>query len=383
MSGIGSRLRQERERLGLSQKKFGEVGGVEANAQGRYESGDRVPKADYLSRVAAKGVDVLYIVTGRRTPTRADNLSQSEEKILVSYRALYKEDQDAIRHLTHTLAELSVSSLMKERRTPESLRAGRSQCINQPPDTPVEQVLVIWRLSLGQHAAFLLRCPATYKTKSRGVCLIRVLVVDDHDLVRTGITRMLADIDGLQVVGQAESGEESLLKARELKPDVVLMDVKMPGIGGLEATRKLLRSHPDIKVVAVTVCEEDPFPTRLLQAGAAGYLTKGAGLNEMVQAIRLVFAGQRYISPQIAQQLVFKSFQPSSESPFDALSEREIQIALMIVGCQKVQIISDKLCLSPKTVNTYRYRIFEKLSISSDVELTLLAVRHGMVDASA
>lgn len=97
--------------------------------------------------------------------------------------------------------------------------------------------------------------------------MIRVLVVDDHDLVRTGITRMLADIDGLQVVGQAESGEESLIKARELKPDVVLMDVKMPGIGGLEATRKLLRSHPDIKVVAVTVCEEDPFPTGCCKRG--------------------------------------------------------------------------------------------------------------------
>jgi len=206
-------------------------------------------------------------------------------------------------------------------------------------------------------------------------------VVDDHDLVRTGITRMLADIDGLQVVGEADSGESALKLARELKPDVVLMDVKMPGIGGLEATRKLLRSHPDIKVVAVTVCEEDPFPTRLMQAGAAGYLTKGAGLDEMVQAIRMAFAGQRYISPQIAQQLALKSFQPQG-SPFDALSEREIQIALMIVGCQKVQIISDKLCLSPKTVNTYRYRIFEKLSVTSDVELTLLAVRHGMVDAS-
>jgi len=206
-------------------------------------------------------------------------------------------------------------------------------------------------------------------------------VVDDHDLVRTGITRMLADIDGLQVVGEADSGESALRLARELKPDVVLMDVKMPGIGGLEATRKLLRSHPDTKVVAVTVCEEDPFPTRLMQAGAAGYLTKGAGLDEMVQAIRLAFAGQRYISPQIAQQLALKSFQPQG-SPFDALSEREIQIALMIVGCQKVQIISDKLCLSPKTVNTYRYRIFEKLSVTSDVELTLLAVRHGMVDAS-
>ncbi|WP_375738279.1 UvrY/SirA/GacA family response regulator transcription factor [Pseudomonas boanensis] len=212
--------------------------------------------------------------------------------------------------------------------------------------------------------------------------MIRVLVVDDHDLVRTGITRMLADVDGLQVVGQAESGEEAIKKARELKPDVVLMDVKMPGIGGLEATRKLLRSHTDLKVVAVTACEEDPFPTRLLQAGAAGYLTKGAGLDEMIQAIRQVFAGQRFISPQIAQQLALKSFQPQAgSSPFDLLSEREIQIALMIANCQKVQSISDKLCLSPKTVNTYRYRIFDKLSISSDVELALLAVRHGMVDA--
>ena len=212
--------------------------------------------------------------------------------------------------------------------------------------------------------------------------MIRVLVVDDHDLVRTGITRMLADIDGLLVVGEASTGEEALLKVREVRPDVVLMDVKMPGIGGLEATRKLMRSQPDIKVVAVTVCEEDPFPTRLLQAGAAGYLTKGAALEQMVQAIRLVFAGQRYIDPQIAQQLALKSFQPqNSGSPFDALSEREIQIALMIANCHKVQTISDKLCLSPKTVNTYRYRIFEKLSITSDVELALLAVRHGMVDA--
>ncbi|MFG4241897.1 response regulator [Pseudomonas aeruginosa] len=196
--------------------------------------------------------------------------------------------------------------------------------------------------------------------------MIKVLVVDDHDLVRTGITRMLADIEGLQVVGQADCGEDCLKLARELKPDVVLMDVKMPGIGGLEATRKLLRSQPDIKVVVVTVCEEDPFPTRLMQAGAAGYMTKGAGLEEMVQ------------------QLALKSFQPQQhDSPFDSLSEREIQIALMIANCHKVQSISDKLCLSPKTVNTYRYRIFEKLSITSDVELALLAVRHGMVDAAS
>nr|WP_219855014.1 UvrY/SirA/GacA family response regulator transcription factor [Pseudomonas luteola] len=214
--------------------------------------------------------------------------------------------------------------------------------------------------------------------------VIKVLVVDDHDLVRAGIIRMLADVDGIQVIGQADSGENGLKLVRELKPDVVLMDVKMPGIGGLEATRKLLRSHPEVKVIAVTACEEDPFPTRLLQAGASGYLTKGADIQEMITAIRHAFGGQRYISAQIAQQLALKSFQPQSNgSPFDLLSEREIQIALMIANCHKVQVISDKLCLSPKTVNTYRYRIYEKLSITSDVELALLAVRHGMVDATS
>lgn len=211
--------------------------------------------------------------------------------------------------------------------------------------------------------------------------MINVLVVDDHDLVRTGIRRMLADVDGVNVVGEADSGEAAVLRARELKPDVVLMDVKMPGIGGLEATRKIIRSHPEIRVIAVTVCDEEPFPTRLMQAGAAGYLTKGAALEEMIKAIRQVFAGQRYISVDIAQQLALKPFQPQGEaSPFDLLSEREMQIALMIADCQKVQSISDKLCLSPKTVNTYRYRIFEKLKIETDVQLVRLAMRHGMVE---
>lgn len=214
--------------------------------------------------------------------------------------------------------------------------------------------------------------------------MINVLVVDDHDLVRTGIRRMLADVPGLSVVGEAGSGEEALQRARELKPDLVLMDVKMPGIGGLEATRKLNRSHPEIKVIAVTACDEEPFPTRLLQAGASGYLTKGAALEEMIKAIRQVFNGHRYISADIAQQLALKQFQPQGDSsPFEQLSEREMQIALMIAECQKVQAISDKLCLSPKTVNTYRYRIFEKLEITSDVELAMLAVRHGMVDVDS
>lgn len=209
--------------------------------------------------------------------------------------------------------------------------------------------------------------------------MIKVLVVDDHDLVRMGITRMLADISGIKVVGEAATGEDALRLARELNPQVVLMDVKMPGIGGLEATRKLLRQDPDIRVVAVTVCDEEPFPSRLLKAGAAGYLTKGAALEEMVKAIRAVASGQRYISPEIAQQLALKGLEEEKTSPFEVLSEREMQISMMIVNCQKVQEISDRLFLSPKTVNSYRYRIFEKLSIDSDVELTLLAVRHGLL----
>lgn len=207
-------------------------------------------------------------------------------------------------------------------------------------------------------------------------------MVDDHDLVRMGISRMLGDVPGFTVVGEADSGESAVAQARALRPDVVLMDVRMPGIGGLEATRKLVQHDKNIKVIAVTVCNEEPFPSRLMQAGAAGYVTKGAALQEMVAAIKQVHSGQRYISPNIAQLLVLKQFNPAGESPFDCLSDREIQIALMIVGCEKVSSISDKLCLSPKTVNTYRYRIFEKLGVTSDVELTLLAVRNGMVDTS-
>lgn len=210
--------------------------------------------------------------------------------------------------------------------------------------------------------------------------MITILIVDDHPLMRAGLKSLLATVNGMKVIGEAATGEEAIKMAREKKPSVILMDVRMPGLGGLEATRRLLRVEPDAKVIALTVCAEEPFPSKLLQAGAAGYLTKGSTLEEMVQAIQAVVHGKRYISPDVAQQLAFKHLSDEKASPFDALSERELQVMLMITSGQKVQDISDKLCLSPKTVNSYRYRLFEKLNVSSDVELTHLAIRHGILD---
>ncbi|WP_028669984.1 UvrY/SirA/GacA family response regulator transcription factor [Saccharospirillum impatiens] len=209
--------------------------------------------------------------------------------------------------------------------------------------------------------------------------MIQVIVVDDHDLVRMGLVRLLGDAAGIEVIKEGASGEDAIRLAKEHEPDVIMMDVRMPGIGGIEATRKIHRQFPDIRIIAVTACGDDPFPARLLQAGAAGYLTKGASSEEMVLAVRTVVAGQKYLAPNVAQKLALQNV-GAGGSPFSELSDREMQIATMICSCKKVQEISDKLCLSPKTVNTYRYRIFDKLSISSDVELTHLAIRHGILE---
>ncbi len=213
--------------------------------------------------------------------------------------------------------------------------------------------------------------------------MVKVLLVDDHDLVRIGIKSLLEDVPGIEVIGEASSGEEAIQAAKKLNPHVVLMDVKMPGIGGLEATKRILRANPDVKVLAVTVYGEEPYPSRVLQAGAVGYLTKGADVTEMVQAIKMVSLGKRYISPEVAQQLALKHLSDEGESPFDSLSEREMQVMIMITSGQKVQEISDQLCLSPKTVNSYRYRLFEKLDVNSDVELTHLAIRHQLIDTDS
>ncbi len=193
--------------------------------------------------------------------------------------------------------------------------------------------------------------------------MITVLVVDDHELVRTGICRMLEDHAEVQVIGQAESGEEAISLVRQHHPNVVLLDVNMPGIGGVETTRRLLQSAPETKVLAVSGLAEEPYPSLLLKAGAKGYITKGAPISEMVRAIN---KASSYLSD-------------TQQSPFDALSEREMQVAMMVVNCISAQEIADKLFVSVKTVNTYRYRIFEKLNIDSDVKLTHLAMRYGLI----
>ena len=214
--------------------------------------------------------------------------------------------------------------------------------------------------------------------------MIKILLVDDHNLVRVGIARLLSDISDMVVVGMASSGEEALRLIKEKNPDIVLMDIKMPGIGGLETTRKCIRNDPDLNIIALTACTEEPFPTKVLQAGAKGYLSKNITLDQLVSAIRLVHAGKSYIEAEIAQQMALsavKGIESRTEIyGFKDLSGREMQIMIMISNGETVQAISTHLCLSPKTVNGYRYRLFKKLNVASDVDLTHIAMRHGLLN---
>jgi two-component system invasion response regulator UvrY len=210
--------------------------------------------------------------------------------------------------------------------------------------------------------------------------LIKVLIVDDHALVRMGIRRLLDDLPDMDVVADAESGEQALALVKTHKPDVVLLDMKMPGIDGWEVTRRLKKSHPQVKVIAVTAMCAEPLPTRVLQLGAMGYLTKESGAEEMAAAIRKVAKGEKYLSAEIAQKMAINSLEAVQDSPFDLLSEREMQVMLMITSGMTVQDIADRLFLSSKTINGYRYRMFDKLCIKNDVELTYLAMKHRVIE---
>lgn len=209
---------------------------------------------------------------------------------------------------------------------------------------------------------------------------IKVLIVDDHELVRMGISRMLSDDDNIEVIGEAGCGETAVALARKLSPDVVLLDVNMPSIGGVEATRRIKQIDENIKVVVVSSLVSEPYPSMLLKAGVNGYITKGTPIGEMIVAIKKVMAGGKYFSHEIADVLA-QSVLDKKDNPFDSLSERETQVAMMVANCQSASEIAERLFVSVKTVNTYRYRIFEKLGVDSDVKLTHLAMRYGLVKA--
>ncbi len=219
------------------------------------------------------------------------------------------------------------------------------------------------------------------KVPGKDTPMIRILLVDDHALFRSGMRSILEEHPGMEVIGEAESGEAAVDFVRRQTPDVVLMDVHMSGIGGIEATRRIQRIAPETKVVALTALDQEPFPSRLLDAGARGYLTKGCPAEELIQAIEQVMRDEHYISADVAQKLSLSHWVNKGEaSPVAKLSPREMQVMLMITQGKSNQEISDALFLSPKTVSTYRARIFEKLGVKNDVELTHFAMRHGLID---
>lgn len=210
--------------------------------------------------------------------------------------------------------------------------------------------------------------------------MIRTIVADNHRLFRAGVIRLLSDVKAIEVIGEADDGEEAVEMTHKLNPHVVSLEIAMPGIGGLEAARRIVKSESRAQVVMLTGAWDAPYPSQALRAGACGFVTKRGAPEEVALAIKRAFAGKRFVSADIAQRLAFQIFDDGGVSPFEQLSGRELQIALMVVNCQRVNDISAHLHLSTKTVNSYRYRIFDKLNVSTDVELAMLAVKHGMVN---
>lgn len=209
----------------------------------------------------------------------------------------------------------------------------------------------------------------------------RVLIVDDHELVRFGFKSLLGAQDSMDVLGALSSGEEAINWCRDNngEVDVILMDLNMPGIGGIEATHRISKSWPDIGIIIVTVHDSGPLPKQLLNGGARGYLTKGNNVDEMIAAITDVHQGKHYIAKDIAQQLAL-SMLPGEKNPIDGLSMRETQVLMMIAQGTKTNKISEMLNLSPKTISTYRARLFEKLDVRSDIEMLHLAMKYGVLD---
>ncbi|KAF1709729.1 two-component system response regulator UvrY [Pseudoxanthomonas kalamensis DSM 18571] len=210
---------------------------------------------------------------------------------------------------------------------------------------------------------------------------IRVFLIDDHALVRAGMKMILAGETDIEVVGEADSGEEALPQVRKLKPDVVLCDLHLPGLSGLEITERIVRSDLGTRVVIVSVLEDGPLPKRLLEAGAAGYVGKAGDAGELLRAIRDTSRGKRFLGSSIAQNLALNTV-AGNGSPFDQMSPRELEVAMLLVQGLRQEEIAKRLSLSAKTVNTHKTRLFEKAGVQDNIALARLATQYGLVDSA-
>ena len=210
--------------------------------------------------------------------------------------------------------------------------------------------------------------------------MIKVLLVDDHELVRSGIEALLAAEKDIAVVAVCNCGEEALRIVDQEPPDVILMDINMPGIGGFEACRRILQTRPAIKIIALSVHNDGPIPQQLLKLGVVGFVSKASPVSEMVAAINTVMSGKRYLCQDVASNLAFQLLPGADASPFLQLSQREAEVVRLILLGKSIQEMSEDLMLSDKTINTYRYRVYRKLNIKNDVELTRLAVKFNYLD---
>ena len=210
---------------------------------------------------------------------------------------------------------------------------------------------------------------------------IRVFIVDDHAIVRTGLRMILSAQLDMEVVGDAESAEAALPVIRTLKPDVVLSDLHLPGVSGLDLTERLVRLEHAPKVIVVSVLEDGPLPRRLLEAGASGYVGKAADSQELLNAVRTVAQGRRYLANAVAQNIALAGVGPLSA--LETLSPRETEVALLLAQGLKNEEIARQLSLSGKTVSTHKHRLFEKLDVRDNVTLARLLRQYGYLDPSA
>jgi len=209
--------------------------------------------------------------------------------------------------------------------------------------------------------------------------MIRVILCDDHAMVRRGIRDTLSEAVDIQVTAEAGSYAEVRESIRKHACDVLVLDINLPGRGGLEVLSSLRETDSPIKVLMVSMFPEDQYAIRCLKAGAQGYLNKAGDPADLITAVRTVAQGRKYVTPGVAQMLVDNLNMPESSSPHACLSERELQTLLKIASGKRLSDIAEELMLSPKTVSVYRARVLEKLKLSNNSELTVYAIRSGLV----